>query len=156
MKRRICGKGAAAFLAVSSWFVIAATAAEPERADVVVTNTARTNAPSAAAQAVTNPPTAEAGQPVGLKLPPDLAEVVRLKEAGMGDEVIVAFIQKSPPMQPLTADRIIYLKELGISPVCSRLWWSISGSLSKARLHPSTLLQAAVGPGVDAAAIRAE
>ena len=54
--------------------------------------------------------------PATLKLPPDVAEIVRLQAAKVGDEVILAHIQNSPPLSPITADQVVYLKDLGISP----------------------------------------
>jgi hypothetical protein len=54
--------------------------------------------------------------PTSLRLPPDLAEVVRLQSAGIGEDTILAFIQDSPPLTPLTPEQIVYLKDLGVSP----------------------------------------
>ena len=64
----------------------------------------------------TNAAEARTVLPATLNLPPGLAEVVRLQASGLGDEVILAHIQNSPALNPITADQIVYLKDLGISP----------------------------------------
>jgi hypothetical protein len=65
---------------------------------------------------------ATAIQPAQIGLPPDLAEVVRLAESGLSDEVILAYIRRSSATSPITADQIVYLRDLGIStPVLQSL-----------------------------------
>lgn len=54
--------------------------------------------------------------PATLRLPPDLAEVVRLQSAGMEEQAILAFIQNSPRFSPITPSQIVYLKDLGVTP----------------------------------------
>lgn len=53
-------------------------------------------------------------QPVQLDLPPALAEVVKLAESGVGESVVLAYIQKSPGCR-IGSDQIVYLQDLGIS-----------------------------------------
>src|SRR5215510_15160569 len=47
-------------------------------------------------------------------LSPASAEVVRLAESGVGDEVITSYIQTTKTPFALTADHILYLKDLGV------------------------------------------
>src|SRR5437660_4754832 len=46
---------------------------------------------------------------------PAAAEVIRLAQAGVGEEVVLSYIQNSTTPFYLTADQILYLKDLGIS-----------------------------------------
>lgn len=48
-------------------------------------------------------------------LPPGVQDVVKLKQAGLSDEVILAQIRNSGAAYNLTADQIIYLKNQGVS-----------------------------------------
>ncbi len=57
--------------------------------------------------------TPAAQAPPGLS--PSAAEVVRLAEAGTSDDVIQAYIQNSPSPFNLSADQILYLKDVGLS-----------------------------------------
>src|SRR6266404_1187939 len=43
------------------------------------------------------------------------AEVVKLAESGSSDDVILAFIKNSPSTYNLSADGVIYLKDVGLS-----------------------------------------
>src|ERR1043166_465605 len=45
----------------------------------------------------------------------NVAEVVRLSESGVGDEVVLAFIQNSKASYGLTADHVLYLRDMGLS-----------------------------------------
>lgn len=56
-------------------------------------------------------PAATANPPVS----PAAAEVVRLAEAGTSDDVIVAYVQDSSAPFALTADQILYLRDIGVS-----------------------------------------
>lgn len=73
------------------------------------------SAASGATQPDTNAPPATAVQRATINLPADLAAVVRLAEAGVSEDVIVAYVEKSTALSPLTADQIVYLRDLGIS-----------------------------------------
>ena len=53
--------------------------------------------------------------PAQVNLPPVPAEVLRMSEAGMSDDVITAYLQKSAYPYSLDADQIIYLHDLGVS-----------------------------------------
>src|SRR5438477_11596827 len=46
---------------------------------------------------------------------PAAAEVIRLAQSGVGEEVMLTYIQNSPAAFNLSADQILYLKDLGIS-----------------------------------------
>ncbi|HXU75948.1 MAG TPA: hypothetical protein VN794_05230, partial [Methylomirabilota bacterium] len=47
-----------------------------------------------------NAPPARVIEPPRIALPAPLAEVVRLAESGVSDEVVLAYIQRSPSLQP--------------------------------------------------------
>jgi len=53
--------------------------------------------------------------PSPVTLSPAAAEVVRLALAGTTDDVLVAYIQNSPGGFGLSADNILYLKDVGLS-----------------------------------------
>jgi hypothetical protein len=50
-----------------------------------------------------------------LALSPGAAEVVRLSEAGTSDEVVLAYVRNSRVAFELTADQILYLKDIGLT-----------------------------------------
>jgi hypothetical protein len=52
--------------------------------------------------------------PSKVSLQPQLTEVVHLAQSGVDDSVVLSYIQRSPPTPPLTADQILYLRDLGI------------------------------------------
>lgn len=54
-------------------------------------------------------------QAPGSNITPAAAEVVRLSQSGTSDEVILAYVQNSPAPFNLSADNILYLKDLGLS-----------------------------------------
>ena len=64
-------------------------------------------APGAPAQAQTAAP---------VNLSPGAAEVVRLAGSGVGDDVVLAYIQNSQAPFTLSADDVLYLKDIGLSP----------------------------------------
>lgn len=75
----------------------------------------QTNADATAAPVV-QPPTASA--PAGMPAVPlrsSVAEVVKLSAAGMGDDLVVAFVNGSRSQFNLTAGEIIQLKKQGVS-----------------------------------------
>src|SRR5882724_6224937 len=49
-------------------------------------------------------------------LSPAASEAIRLSESGVGEEVVVAYIQNSQASFNLSADHLLYLKDLGLSP----------------------------------------
>src|SRR6266700_438234 len=63
----------------------------------------------------TNAPPATVVRPAKIALPPQLTEIVRLAESGLSDEVLIAYIDKSDAVYPISADEILYLRDLGIS-----------------------------------------
>ena len=58
------------------------------------------------------PPPAAAAAP---DLSPNAAEVVRLAEAGTSDDVVLAYVQNSTATFNLSADQILYLRDIGVS-----------------------------------------
>ena len=66
------------------------------------------------AQAPGAPEQAQAAVPVDLS--PGAAEVVRLASSGVGDDVVLAYIQNSQAPFSLSADNVLYLKDVGLSP----------------------------------------
>jgi hypothetical protein len=60
------------------------------------------------------PEQAQAAPPVNLS--PGAAEVVRLASSGVGDDVVLAYIQNSQAPFTLSADGVLYLKDVGLSP----------------------------------------
>src|SRR5258708_6174767 len=53
---------------------------------------------------------------VAANISPSAAEVVKLAESGVSDDVMLAYIQNSQAPFNLSADNIVYLKDLGLSP----------------------------------------
>src|SRR6266850_7979541 len=77
---------------------------------VITANAAtQTNDPAPAAEPVPAIVTAPA------KLSPGLEEIVQLAQAGVGDDVLLAFVENSPTKYKLEIDEILYLHDLGIS-----------------------------------------
>src|SRR5690348_9188640 len=75
---------------------------------------------SVQAQPSTPAPPADAGQPqvtpsVPADLTPGVNEVIRLSEAGTGDDVTLAYIQRATAPFNLSADDILYLRDVGLS-----------------------------------------
>jgi hypothetical protein len=60
------------------------------------------------------PAQAAAAAPVNLS--PGAAEVARLAGSGVGDDVVLAYIQNSQAPFNLAADDVLYLKDIGLSP----------------------------------------
>ncbi len=71
--------------------------------------------PRVAAQDLNNAAPAPAVSAPVADLPPGAAEVVRLSQAGTGEDVILAYIHDSTYHFNLTADQILYLRDLGLS-----------------------------------------
>jgi hypothetical protein len=68
-------------------------------------------APQAAA-----PGAPEKAPAVPASLSPGAAEVVKLATSGVGDEVVLAYITNSQALFDLSANDVLYLKDLGLSP----------------------------------------
>src|SRR5205823_13906743 len=49
------------------------------------------------------------------KLSPGVDEIVQLAQAGVGDEVLQAYIENSPVAYRLNVDELLYLHDLGLS-----------------------------------------
>src|SRR3954470_14573538 len=66
------------------------------------------------------PPAGKPENAVEVNISPAAAEVVRLAESGLGDEVVSSYVTNAQTPFNLTADDIVYLKDVGISePVIS-------------------------------------
>jgi hypothetical protein len=100
------------------------TSQAPPVTKVVVTNVSPP--PAAAASLQTNGPVTPRAAPVAaaptatvapqrIPLPPTVAEVVELAQSRVGDAVLLEYLKKSTSAFELTADQIIYLKDIGIS-----------------------------------------
>src|SRR5690242_19828257 len=61
------------------------------------------------------PPPGKPENAVEVNISPAAAEVVRLAESGLGDEVVSSYVTNSQTAFNLTADDIVYLKDVGIS-----------------------------------------
>src|SRR5207302_9275902 len=68
-------------------------------------------APQVAPQGPQPPPSAA----VPANLAPAAAEVVRLAESGVGEDVILAYIQNSQAPFEVSADQVLYLRDIGLS-----------------------------------------
>jgi hypothetical protein len=63
------------------------------------------------------PPTAPVTTTVATNMSPAAADVIRLAESGVGDDVVLAYIQNSQATFNLGADEVLYLRDLGVSSV---------------------------------------
>src|SRR5437016_1684173 len=61
------------------------------------------------------PPPGQALSPAPVAVSPAVAEVIRLAESGVGEDVIQAYIQNCPEGFNLTADQILYVRDVGLS-----------------------------------------
>src|SRR5881628_3479034 len=61
------------------------------------------------------PVAGQAASPAPPAVSPTVAEVIRLAESGVSEDVIMAYIQNSPGAFDLSADQILYVKDLGLS-----------------------------------------
>jgi hypothetical protein len=97
-------------------YPVASTVAAPDLVTVsTVTNVAVEPAPAAPIPA--GEPTAGDPPRAPVALSSALQEVVKLAQSGVGDDVILAYIQNSPTAFSPTPDEILYLTDLGISDV---------------------------------------
>ena len=85
--------------------------------------------------------TPETAAPVNLS--PGAAEVVRLAGSGVGDDVVLAYIQNSQAPFNLSADNVLYLKDVGLSPQVTSAMLSHDGTL---RNQPQQYAPAAPAP----------
>lgn len=59
---------------------------------------------------------------VGTPLPPQVGDVIKLAQSGVGDSVLVAYIESLNVPRDLTADEVVYLRDVGLSqPVLTAL-----------------------------------
>jgi len=88
-----------------------ASAPADANAAIAATNSAAqgTNAPAILERI---PPTTQTAE---VEMSPGMAEVVKLAQAGVGEEVILAYIEKYSAKFDLGAEQIVYLNDLGVS-----------------------------------------
>lgn len=59
---------------------------------------------------------------IGNKLSPPVAEIVKLAQGGLSEDVLLAYVEKAPPTAALSVEEILYLYDLGLPvPVISAL-----------------------------------
>ena len=104
MKLVSLNKAAVAALTIAGLSVVAAGNPNP-------TITATTTSSSA----VSNAAPTNIILPTRVELPPVPAEVLRLSEAGVSEDVIIAYIKSTPNNYILDANQIVYLRDEGIS-----------------------------------------
>ena len=68
-------------------------------------------------EVIINNPTVTTVPGTDRKLSEPLQELVKMAERGLGDDVLIAWINNSPAQFNLTSDEIVYLTDLGISEV---------------------------------------
>ena len=85
---------------------------------------------------------------VGANLSPGAAEVVRLAGSGVGDDVVLAYIQNSQAPFSLSADNILYLKDVGLSTQVTSAMLSHDSTLrGQPQQYAPTAPAPAVPPG---------
>src|SRR5437764_4727840 len=73
------------------------------------------NAQDPTAPTPDNPPPAAGAAAVPANISPGAADVIRLAESGVGDDVVLAYIQNSQATFNLGADDLLYLRDVGLS-----------------------------------------
>ena len=63
----------------------------------------------------TNAPPTKVIPPAQVNLSPVAAEVLRMSQSGISDDVVTSYIQNSPDTYTLDADQIVYLRDVGVS-----------------------------------------
>jgi hypothetical protein len=100
------------------------------------------------------PPPPPANVPAMDNISPDLVPVVRLARAGVGEDVMVAFIVRSPVEYYPTAEEIVLLKDLGVTDKALALLLKPPGARLVAEIQPAPVATNAV-PAQSAPAIPA-
>src|SRR5690242_1613922 len=94
---------------------------------------ARGQTPSGAPPPANNPPAVS----------PSAADVLKMAEAGTSDDVMLAYIKNSTSLYDLSADQILYLRDIGVSsPVIS----AMLGRDSELRSQPPAGAPVEAGP----------
>ena len=83
-------------------------------------------------------------RPESVTLTPGLGEVVKLAQAGVGEEVILAYVEKYAGAFNLGADQILYLNDLGVSSTVVTSMLKHDGSSVASAPAPSALQTHAV------------
>ncbi len=125
--------------APSSVILAQAGPAAPQAADEAPTaGRADTNAPAIIERI---PPSA---QPANVPMSPGLAEVVKLAQAGVGEDVILAYIEKYAARFDVGADQILYLNDLGVPETVVTSMLKHDGSPTSVAGSPSLVQTQAV------------
>src|SRR5262245_24221544 len=74
-----------------------------------------TNAQDSVPTAQDAPPMVATTTTAPTNISPAVAEVIRLAESGVGDDVVLAYIQNSQTTFDLRADDVLYLRDVGVS-----------------------------------------
>src|SRR3954447_1884252 len=61
------------------------------------------------------PAPGQTANPAPPAVSPAVAEVIRLAESGVAEDVVMAYVQNSPAGFNLSADQILYVRDLGLS-----------------------------------------
>jgi len=110
----------------------------------LVAQEATTAAPAATVTAPAPAPAASISQPAPVALSSGAAQILRLGQAKISDDTMIAFIQNSGTGFTLNADQIIYLKQQGISDAV------INAMLTQPKNGaPSTVVAAAPAPATE-------
>src|SRR5882757_2231431 len=79
-------------------------------------------------------------------LSPGAAEVVKLAQSGVSDDVVLAYINNSQSAFTLSSDAVVYLKDLGLSPAVVTAMLNHDASLNHQpqytydqKLYPATI-----------------
>jgi hypothetical protein len=121
---RHCGMGLAAGLIFFLGCARPSAQTEPQKAAITAPGQPLPGTPNAEAEVPgpesTNAPAIVERIPPGVKpenvsLSPGLAEIVKLAQAGVGEEVILAYVEKYSGPFEVGADQILYLNDLGVS-----------------------------------------
>ena len=102
---KLVKKASAHLMKNTKWFGLVASLAFPLLSGYA-------QAPEASGRGA--PAQAQAAAPANLS--PGAAEVVRLAGSGVGDDVVLAYIQNSQAPFNLAANDVLYLKDIGLSP----------------------------------------
>jgi hypothetical protein len=107
----------------AAFLLLTATDQPPVSADTKSTNgenpavaeAAAASAPEPEVEKVELVSSAVGKLPADFKPSPALGEIIKLAQAGVGDEVLLAYIAKAGQAFELTPDEIIFLRDLGVS-----------------------------------------
>src|SRR5256885_15056774 len=94
--------------------------------------------PPPGGQVAEAPPPGKPENAVQVNISPAAAEIVRLAESGLGDEVVSSYVTNSQTAFNLSADDIVYLKDVGISEAVISLMMSHDRQIRESGPPPVT------------------